>query len=154
RAQVYFRLGEYAKAIDDCTEVIALEPTNGNAYALRANLYYTSQDLERAEADSNQAISLEPTLAAARGVRGRVYCVLREYAKAIHDFDVGLRSESDNPQLYVDRASAYHGIGKHDCALADSSEAIRLNPTYAHAWYIRGQLYLASCAYPEAVRDF
>ena len=42
---------------------------------------------------------------------------------------------------YYGRGLAYGGKGEYDKAIADCTEAIRLNPNYAAAYYIRGAAY-------------
>jgi tetratricopeptide (TPR) repeat protein len=43
RGALYYKIGEYKKAIDDLTEAIELNPKVLEAYKLRANIYTTLQ---------------------------------------------------------------------------------------------------------------
>ena len=42
------------------------------------------------------------------------------------------------PSAYYNRGFAYEEKGEHDQAIADYTEAIRLKPDYAEAYYNRG----------------
>lgn len=55
---------------------------------------------------------------------------------------------------YSNRAYAYQGKDDLDRALADASEAIRLDPSSAHAFYRRGDVYKNRNEVDSALRDF
>jgi tetratricopeptide (TPR) repeat protein len=80
-------------------------------------------------ADFNQAIKLDPTNARAHEERGTLKAWSADYRKgAVDDWSEAIRLGRKHPVLYAERGNAYLEEGKHDLAIADFDEAIRLGP--------------------------
>jgi len=68
-------------------------------------------------------------------------------------------ADQTEPLKYRARAHANRGIEyeakkKHDSAIADYNEAIRLDPKYADAYYDRGNAYFDQNEYDLAIADY
>jgi uncharacterized protein (TIGR02145 family) len=59
----------------------------------------------------------------------------------------------NNATKYVDRGNEYKENGELDKAIAEYSEAIRVDPNYADAYYCRGIVYIAIGSHDEAIAD-
>ena len=57
-------------------------------------------------------------------------------------------------QNLLQSASDWSDKGQYDQAIKDSSEAIRLKPGYADAWYHRGLAYARKDNYDQAIKDW
>jgi tetratricopeptide (TPR) repeat protein len=93
RAENYVKLGEYDKAITDCTEAILLRKYNcdGARYCMtRAKAHEKKGDYDKTIADYTEAIRLRPKYASDRSAcylgRGRAYEKNGEKSKAEADF--------------------------------------------------------------------
>jgi tetratricopeptide (TPR) repeat protein len=91
RAYSYEALLQYDKAIEDYTEVIKLNPENGDVYIFRASCYFKIHEYEKAIADCTKLISLNSKNAESYINRGLIYKNLMEYEKAISDFNEAIR---------------------------------------------------------------
>ncbi len=60
---------------------------------------------------------------------------------------------SDRAVAYYNRGSAYYTKGRYDLAIADCSQALRLQPNYAYASYVRGLAYNNTAQYDLAIAD-
>src|SRR5262245_56508978 len=65
----------------------------------------------------------------------------------------GKYSGKDLSWAYFNRGNAYDDKGNHDRALADYSEAIRLDPKDAKVYYNRGLTYFDKGDYDRAIAD-
>jgi tetratricopeptide (TPR) repeat protein len=79
----------------------------------------------------------------------------RDYERAIDCFTAAIKLEPSQARFYVERALAYHLKGDEDKAVADYSEAIRLDPQTAGAgaYAFRGEAHLNKKDYDRALAD-
>ena len=64
------------------------------------------------------------------------------------------RKPADSGNAFYARGLAHQSQGARDAAIADFSEAIRLDPSYANAFYARGLVYQAKGDVDRAIGDF
>ena len=55
---------------------------------------------------------------------------------------------------YIYRGVAYDDKGQYDRAIADYTQAIKLNPKYSKAYYVRGLAYRNTGQYDRAIADY
>jgi len=75
-----------------------------------------------------------PRALAIYNARGRYYFQIKEYARALSDFNRVIMLDPAFAQGYNNRASAYGKMGRRTDALADYNKAIALDPQYAKAY--------------------
>ncbi|MFH1228544.1 MAG: tetratricopeptide repeat protein [Planctomycetota bacterium] len=128
------------KAVADFNEAIRLDPQYASIYANRCGAYVAMGELDKAIADCNTAIKLDPRYTPAYFNRGNAY---KNKAHSIQrNLAVGLESPDFTPDQLLDRA------------IADYSQAIRLNPQYAEAYANRGNSYKDKNQLDKAMADF
>jgi tetratricopeptide (TPR) repeat protein len=86
RAQIYFRNGDYDRAIADLSALIRLNPNSGTALNERGLSYAKKGDYDRAIADYTEAIRLHRGSALLYSNRGSAYEKKGELDKALADF--------------------------------------------------------------------
>ena len=60
RAWVWFAKGDHAKAIDDFSKAIMIDPESDDAYYGRASVWFKKKDFQRAMVDAKEAVKLNP----------------------------------------------------------------------------------------------
>ncbi|MDR1285171.1 MAG: tetratricopeptide repeat protein [Campylobacteraceae bacterium] len=106
RACAYMGTGEYAKAIEDCTRALQLNPYDADTYCNRGYSYYILGDYEKAIEDYEQTIELNENNICAYHSRGIAYHKMNKYDKAIEDYTKVIELDPDNVKAYNNRASA------------------------------------------------
>jgi tetratricopeptide (TPR) repeat protein len=141
RGMAQLRKHEHDGAIADCTEAIRLDPKHAEAYCWRGAAYGEKREWNKAIADLSEAIRLNPEYFAGYFHRGCVY--------------VGKGYPSDGG-LVGAFVWGYQGRGKDDFnkAIADFTEAIRLKPDCAEAYYCRGIAYAGKGENDKAEADY
>jgi tetratricopeptide (TPR) repeat protein len=85
RANAYYAMGEYEKAIESYDQAIELDQNYANAYANRALVYHDQGKYKKAVADFNKAIALNQNYALAYNNRAITYAALNDYKAATKD---------------------------------------------------------------------
>ena len=182
RGAIYLDRNDLPNALRDFNEAIRNNQSNALAFANRAEALRRQGKLSEALADANRAIEIDQKLAFAVSVRNAIQADLKrieeEKAKTAqasadqqlctNPGDVKLRGEACDRLITLGKlagtelAEAYFGRGlmrrnaeQVETAIADYSEAIKLNHPNSHwAYNNRGAIYLAKNDLPNALRDF
>jgi len=86
--------------------------------------------------------------------RGIAYDELKEFDKAIADYDQAIALKPDFSWAYHNRGIAHRRRGDIEKAIADHTEALRLDPDFAEAFNSRGNAYAKQGQYDLAIADF
>lgn len=86
--------------------------------------------------------------------RGAAFYFLKQYRRAIKDYDEALRLHPDYAYAYNNRGLAYRDMVQYHRAIQDYSEAIRLNPGFVDAYGNRGWAYEVLRRRRSALRDY
>ena len=85
--------------------------------------------------------------------RGVAYSNLKDYRKALLDYNKAIKIDSFHTNAYYNRGSAYYGLKKYDRAIVDYSKAIMIDPNYTNAYYLRGCAYFDYQSYEKSIID-
>ncbi|HSQ55508.1 MAG TPA: tetratricopeptide repeat protein [Gemmata sp.] len=158
RGHMWYRKGEWDKAIKDYSEVIRLAPKDPNGYYQRGCARGEKRELKEAIEDFTEAIRLDPNNAAAYSMRGNSKVWARDFPNGVKDLDRAIRLNPKDVAAFISRGSANSALGNYDQAINDLTEAIRLNPKIgvAHryralAWCCRGEFIKCNDDLNEAI---
>jgi len=150
RGNCYFELGGASNlrlAIADFSVSIGLKPENGRVHEDRGAAYENLGSYDAALADDTTAIQQGYVDAYdARGnvhyERGAVHNARREFEAAVADYSAYLRLSPGGRRtriVYNNRGEAFDSLGWLARAIQDFDQALRLDPTYADAYYNRSR---------------
>ena len=86
--------------------------------------------------------------------RGDVYNKLRQFDKAIADYNKAIEIDPKYINAYMFRGGVYHSLHQYDKAIADCTKAIEIDPKHKDAYHIRGFLYRFIMQYDKAIADY
>jgi tetratricopeptide (TPR) repeat protein len=135
RANTFAESGEYDRAIADYDRAIAANRKFVLGYYNRAATFRAKKDFARALKDYTAAIKNAPKFGPGYTNRALVRISLRQYDEAIADATMGIKLLPDNATNvqraipFGNRSLAYARKGDYAHAIADSEEALRLDPS-------------------------
>jgi tetratricopeptide (TPR) repeat protein len=154
RATVWHDKKDLARAMEDYTEAIRLDPQNAALYCNRGYLRGEQNDFDKAIADFSEAIQFDPRDPIAYLHRGHAWSEQHQYDKAVADFTETIRLNPENAYAFRSRAHAWLDKRDQNAAIADFTEAIRLDPREATAYINRGIVWQAKLEADKALADF
>jgi DNA-binding winged helix-turn-helix (wHTH) protein/TolB-like protein/thioredoxin-like negative regulator of GroEL len=116
------------------------------AYVALAVTHNSNNDFrEKAISSASRAVILDPTLDEAHSARGWVkYLGEWDWQGAEQEFQEALRLNPNNAQSRINYSSLLSSLGRHDEALAQGTEALRLDPVSGDVYFNQAlNLYLA-----------
>jgi tetratricopeptide (TPR) repeat protein len=148
------RNGAPKDAIDQFSQVIAIDPKSATAYNERATVREASGDPDGAIKDYTQALTIDPQLAAAFNGRGNARSAKNDVDGAIADFTQAIQLEPSLATAYDSRGNARIAKGDPDGAISDFTQAVTIDPNLASAYSDRGFARQANNNLDGAVADY
>lgn len=105
-----------------------------------------------------KSLALEPSfsselLAFIYRKRGFAYKRVKEYDRAIADYNHAIELSPHYARAYASRGSAYRSLRKYDLAIADYNRALELWPNYPWVYAGRGRIYIYRKEYIKSIND-
>lgn len=125
-------IGCYAQNISSLSAEIQRAPTAA-LYADRAAAYLAAGDARGALADTDRALDKDALNVRALSLRAQANSKLGRFSAAVTDLSGAISLAPTDAALYVQRSEAYAAVGDQPRALADRTEALRLDPTVVAA---------------------
>ena len=153
RGNAFNDRGDDERAIRDYDRAIELDPNYSNAFNNRGVAYEDRGDYERAIADYSRAVALNSTYLNALQNRADAYVASGQPEKAIEDYGRVLQNNPADAHALNGRCQARTASGQAE-AIADCTEAVRLQPREARYFATRGFAYLKLGRPDDAIKDF
>ncbi|TML22049.1 MAG: tetratricopeptide repeat protein [Actinobacteria bacterium] len=166
-ADLYVRVGRYDEAVDGCTRVLAEDPDNALAYALRGRAHYEAERDDAALDDLDRALTRDPQMALATRIRGEVHLANGRYAAAVAELTRAIELAPWDGATWYYRALCHDRLGDPVAKQRDLLAAELAG--YARAGVVRRGVFgletaddfteagircLAAGAYDDAVANF
>ena len=172
RSWAYAETRAFEKAIEDGNEALRLTPKNAMAFNNRGLVYEKKGDMERAGKDYFKACELGLEIGCrnylavknpSQNEESRVDLLLRQSGEKYREKDwnavvrltsLVIKKEPGSYRAFTIRATAFIQTARFEEALIDSSEAIRLNPSFGLAYNNRGSALEHMGKLEEAMVDY
>ena len=141
-------------AVDACTAIIVLDPSDDGAFVNRGIAYRRVGEIDHALHDYQEAIRLNPGAADAFNNRGNAFRAKQEFALAIRDYDEAIRLDPHYAHAFNNRGIIFLDMGDADRAILDFDRAIAEDASYANAFRNRGIARTHLELFDGALEDF
>lgn len=124
------------------SDVIEKKPNIWLAYGNRSIARMINDDHQGALEDINAAIALLPQKRSLYGIRGNVHNFLKDYPRAISDFDTVTFSKNAQHQDFFNKATAFYHLQQYDSSLVYHAKALIKDSTFSQAYLNIGFILL------------
>ncbi len=154
KALAAYKRNDYSESIKLFTDLIAIDPTNYDAYDYRGTCYYNNNEFSKAALDYSESLKLNPENSTTVYNRGNCYFSLKQYDLAIKDYTEKIKLSPSGEMAYSFRGLCYFYLNDHENGFNDLSHAIALNKYNHRCFNNRGNSYYALKEYEKAIADF
>lgn len=130
-------MDDYQKAILDYTQAIKINPNYADAYRERGSAYVLLKNYQKAMNDLNQAIKINPNDGLAYLYRSQARAALGDIQGSIDDGNKSINNTLKTTHNSSGKTNFW--MGRHEIAIAEYTQAIKIDPSYAEAYYNRGK---------------
>jgi tetratricopeptide (TPR) repeat protein len=154
--QRQLKRNDFAAAKDSAQELVRMEPDSVAAHVWLAKAYSGLKEYKNATEELTAAMKIETDRTTNDRLlydRAQAEYFGQMYSEAVTDFSK-LIAQDATVDLYLQRASAYDGLGKPELAIADYGEAMKLQPSNPDLYLKRALLYKFMQNNDAALADF
>lgn len=153
RAITKVNRGDFAGAIADLTQVIALDPQNAEAYLHRGGAKVGQGDAVGGIADSSKALELDPKNASAYNNRAGGKLSIGDFDGTLADSTKAIELDPLLANAFSNRAAARLSKSDYDGCITDATKALELESKNAGAHVIRGFAQFSRGNFAGALTD-
>ena len=136
RGRSFFRLYQYARAVDDLTKATKLNPALMGPWRYLGLCYFGLWQDQQSLAAYSDALRLSPNSEDVLVNRAQTYLAMKPPGRreAVTDLTAALRINPSNLTALNARAVTYHALGNSQGAIADLNQAIKVEPKAARSY--------------------
>lgn len=124
------------------------------AFLRQAQAAYDQGDKDKALAFAQKAVDADPKSPRGYLFRGKLYDTLKQYEKAVADYDQVLKRDQNAKTIYQLRGVAHFKLAHIEQSIADFDHFIQLTPSQAAHHWQRGISYYYAGRYEEGRKQF
>ena len=142
----YYRQQKYPQAIAQYQQVIQRDHHDYRGYYNRGLAHFDLEDYQSAIADYNLALKSSQLINTEQksliyNDLALSYMTLKNYDRAVVNFDRAIALASDNYNAYFNRGCAYHRQKNYLAAIDDFTQVVQLEPNLTQAYVNRAVLH-------------
>lgn len=146
---------DYAQAVADYTQALALDPGSERAHLGRALTHLFTLSEDEAIADYTRVIEINPGHVPSLIRRGMLYRWADRYEESLADLNRAMECVPGDQEVLTDRGATYHEMGRYEEALADFTRALAVQPgDEAQTLLLRAGTFESMGRYEEAFADY
>ena len=155
---VYYRDGDYAKAIDCFSNYLQRNPKDVDVLNIRAKCYKYTGNYSLAFADINNAMKYHSkrALSSKDGLytqRGTLYADVANYTQALKDYAAALKINSKNTHTLFEKADLYYNLGNYSASDAAWKQILKIEKHNVNAQIGLARNMIARDQIDEAITE-
>lgn len=154
KAQVNFKAGQPAKALETLTAYLEKNPDDLDAKVLSARAQIELNQVKEAEKKLASVLATKPTHPGAHLYLGLLSAVRKRWDLALAGFNRALELDPSLVDAYKERAQIFMKLHEPVRAYADLTSAARLDPSDGEIYVVRARSCLERRLYRLAVKDY
>jgi tetratricopeptide (TPR) repeat protein len=146
RSYARLQVQDYTGVINDCSEVLRINPSDSNAaiaYLYRGYAKFALGQFAGVTHDCTSALAIDPYDDEALSLRGQARKELNDYEGAKNDYTDALRMNQANAQYFFMRGQVRAQTLDYIGAMGDFTKTLELEPNALQAYIHRGRVKLA-----------
>lgn len=154
RADTFYLLGNYRKAIDDYSELLKSSPDSAPLHLARAEAYLHANDFPKAIEDAKLSTIHEPKNPRPYMTLAEAYSAAGKHAESLAIYNQIQKLAQNDSAIYCNRGAQQLYLKQYRDSISDYNKAISLTPSKSAAYAGRGQVYQAQGQYGKAIADY
>jgi protein O-mannosyl-transferase len=154
RGLVYYKTGQFDKAIADFHKAVTLKPSYIDAYSNLGMAFFKIARFDEAIVNFDKAIALDPAYYKAYNNRALAFGAMGKFDKAVEDYNRVITLKPSSPQAYYNLGVLHAQAGFFDQAIKYFSQTIAVDSEYVDAYNSRGITYSLLNQFDRALDDF
>lgn len=151
--EMYYKTGDYKKALKDLNKAIEKDAYNMEAYASRGTLLFGLQEYDSALSDFNIVLQAEGERSEVYSAIGATYAAKGDYKEARENLLKALEINPANVEALCSLGGVYFSTENYKAAIEEYTKAIKLRPA-PQAYFARALAYEKYGLIKEAAADY
>jgi len=173
RAEAFYQLRDFKKALPDITRLLALDDKNVNAYLLRSNINKVRGEFDKQKEDGEFAIRLITQHRQYPQLMGKAHTAVKEATslandletaekalemkmngKALKHINIVTRDATNSVKVRVVRSEALLALRDYTTALADGARILRMDSENVMGYVIRARAHFGLGDLAQAMKHY
>jgi tetratricopeptide (TPR) repeat protein len=151
----YEKIGLFELAVENYNQCLKLEKNYTDALIGRGNVYlYKLSNFQKAIEDYTLYIEMQPKSFIGYLSLAKAYKISNRLLEALENFNIGIKLNDVNEDLYVGRAAVLSELKQYEKSLEDYNKLINLRSDNANFYVSRGVVLSELKKYTEALKDY